>query len=790
MTASHGPKGDTPSSAADSADQQRASTRRATDPKIRAGFALLTMTLAFGLAFGQRSCGTHRAVFTDQGTLLQGVDAWYHMRLIEYEATRGIGSAARLQVDPYLAMPEGSPILVAPLFDEMAGLLARVALGGRIADPNSASDLEIVRRAAAWLPVLLGSLLVFPIYVLATRLWGATAGYVSLVCYLAVPGALLDRSLLGATDHHVAETFFSTLTVTLLALSIRSGGRSSRLLAILAGCALAAFQMSWIAGLLLPMVLAAWLVFLLLVAALPGLTTSGRDRCSDAQTIRHTLTAVAWCAAVAWLLLVLRADGTRIRWMGVHATASLFVMAGIVVLALRRPIRLYRRTGWLRWSIAALVLFVLAGATLWILRSDAFGAYLVFLRDRPGANTVAEASRLFRTGQGIVPLWREFGMGWLVAVPGILLIAWRAVRRRSAAELLLVVWTATTVLLTFAQVRFAYYLAPITAWAAGALVSSILLDDGSRSGVRRSLAARVLAVGGVLALFVAPNARITEMRSSSVPHLSQGWRETLEWLRIETPEPFSDKECFYGVDPPEDPRCRPEYGVLAWWDYGYWIIQKARRVPYTNPTQHRAGDVAGILLSEPSQALRELRRQRARYVVVDGLLSVLRTESGQNIGKFTALPAWAGLDVTRFVEPVVMVDDDGQRRVVFLFKEAFFRSFVTRLLANSAEASEPREIPVVQLVDDGLGLRTVRQVRFYDDEAEARRFLAEKDPSAWLIASFDALQSPLALPDIDGVLRVFSSQTVVARTRERAIPEVQVFEITAMTSGIVPDPDS
>ena len=30
------------------------------------------------------------------------------------------------------------------------------------------------------------------------------------------------------------------------------------------------------------------------------------------------------------------------------------------------------------------------------------------------------------------------------------------------------------------------------------------------------------------------------------------------------------------------------YSVMAWWDYGYWIVDVARRIPVTNPTQANA----------------------------------------------------------------------------------------------------------------------------------------------------------------------------------------------------------
>ena len=33
---------------------------------------------------------------------------------------------------------------------------------------------------------------------------------------------------------------------------------------------------------------------------------------------------------------------------------------------------------------------------------------------------------------------------------------------------------------------------------------------------------------------------------------------------------------------------------MNWWDQGYWIMQTARRVPVTNPTQSGAPKVGGV----------------------------------------------------------------------------------------------------------------------------------------------------------------------------------------------------
>jgi len=60
---------------------------------------------------------------------------------------------------------------------------------------------------------------------------------------------------------------------------------------------------------------------------------------------------------------------------------------------------------------------------------------------------------------------------------------------------------------------------------------------------------------------------------------------------------------------------------MSWWDQGYWIIQTARRVPISNPTQNGADTAARFLTSTRedealAQLSRELQKQTGVSTVV------------------------------------------------------------------------------------------------------------------------------------------------------------------------------
>src|SRR5204863_7481398 len=61
---------------------------------------------------------------------------------------------------------------------------------------------------------------------------------------------------------------------------------------------------------------------------------------------------------------------------------------------------------------------------------------------------------------------------------------------------------------------------------------------------------------------------------------------------------------------------RAAYGVMNWWDHGYWIVAVARRVPVSNATQAGAATASrffGALTENDGSAV--MRRAGARYVV-------------------------------------------------------------------------------------------------------------------------------------------------------------------------------
>src|SRR5882724_717610 len=199
-------------------------------------------------AFLARTVFLWRAVFTGEGVNYQDSDAWYHMRLIE-NLTHNFPH--RATIDPYLGTP-APPVAVPLLFDLFVGAVALI-LGLGAPSPRT---VEVVGALA---PPVLGALTALPVYLIGQRLFDRRTGLLAAGLLAIAPGQLLARSMLGFTDHHVAEALLTSLTILAAITALQAETPRARLIrAGLTGVALSAYLMAWSGGALLVFVLCAW----------------------------------------------------------------------------------------------------------------------------------------------------------------------------------------------------------------------------------------------------------------------------------------------------------------------------------------------------------------------------------------------------------------------------------------------------------------------------------------------------------------------------------------------------
>lgn len=727
---------------------------------------LVLILLIAAAAFGIRTYPSWNSVFSRDGVAFLETDAWYHVRLVENQVRN---YPWRVTLDPYAAAG-GQFVPIAPLFDTITSTLV-VALHGRNA---STADVE---RVAAFLPPILGVLTVIAVWALARRQFDRRAGLLAAALLAVLPGHFLDRTMLGFVDHHALEALLAM--ATLLALTQAVGTASARS-GVVAGAVLGLYLLAWGSGAFFLAIVGAWLVLFVPLARTDDELAAVASACGIA-------------ALVAFGLVVAFQDPSMHRY-----GSQIIGLSGLAALALAVTVAArtasHRPARQLVWTALAIVA-VAAGAIV-LLVAPALVTQVFTdvsrLAPNPARMGVLEARPLFlypgewRWSQP----WIFFRTGFFIGAIALIPFAVRVWRQRRPADLLTLVYATAVFVATIGQNRFGYYL--VTACAVlGGWLATVLLDWGgvphadNRApvpGTRLPLAREIAVVavaGGMFAPNLAPRVLLATRASSLPPY----WRDAMTWVRNFTPPPFlSSAEAgndYYYARYPRDRVPAPDYSVMNWWDQGYWIVQAARRVPVSNPTQERA-PVSGRFYSEidETRAVELLRAERARYVLSDWELPFRRLPDGTIMGRFQNVLDWAAGVHAQYYE-ILYRRDDGRWVPVWIFHRPYYRSMAFRLsVLGGAGATPDHAATVITVADrvDGAGLRfrelvSERTFATYDAARQAAALIG----SDAIIVGLDPWRAAFPIEPLRALVEVHASRT--PEQKESEAPWVRVFEV-------------
>jgi dolichyl-diphosphooligosaccharide--protein glycosyltransferase len=165
----------------------------------------------FGISMYIRIALPHDQIFVNGAVWFRETDAYYYMRNIE----NLVHNFPHFNVsDPYVLYPGGGMGLTRPFF-------AWLVAGAILVFKGAAASLQSMATVAAHMPAILGSLTIIPVYFIGKELFNRWAGVISAALVVILPGEFLHRSLLGFTDHHIAETLFSTVAILFLIMAIK-----------------------------------------------------------------------------------------------------------------------------------------------------------------------------------------------------------------------------------------------------------------------------------------------------------------------------------------------------------------------------------------------------------------------------------------------------------------------------------------------------------------------------------------------------------------------------------------
>lgn len=739
----------------------------------------VALALIFGFALFLRTYFPYHNVFTGTWVRFQYEDAYYHMRLIENLSHH---FPHRIFFDPFTFYPHGETVYFAPFFDYLVGFFIWVIGLGH---PST----HVIETVGAYFPAIMGALVTFPVYFIGKELFNRKVGLIAAALVVILPGQFLLRSLLGFTDHHVAETFFSTLVILFLILAVKRAKekelsftslrnrdwrslRKPLIYSLLAGIALGCYLLSWVGGGLVMLII---FIFFLIQYILDHV----RGRSTDYLCIIGVLSTF-----IALVMIV--------PFKGVLAEGNLYsaaLLAGILaLLALSGLSFLMNRKGLRRFYYpSALVVLGI------------FGVLVLYFGDRHLFNSLLDVFKVFRrSGSALTiaeatPLtikmaWQEFTTGFYLALISLVLVVYLVIKEQAADKTLLLVWSLVMLAATLGQNRFAYYFAVNVAlltaylsWRAVDWGSSFIKvyekvrggeDDRSerrrkekgkakpgkkakrKKGKEQRRESRTLVTKGavlrygyvvvaiLIVFFLAfyPNIGRAINVAEQPPNPNDAWHDALVWMRDNTPDPFQNPDFYYSLyQKPagnEDYQYPPSaYSVMSWWDYGHYITYIAHRIPVSNPFQSGADEAAQFFTAQDASSANEMLNELgSKYVIIDYPMAMYAMqENGSIFGKFYAMIDWASKNRKDFAETYYQMVTDQNTKTsklepVMLYYPAYYQSMCTRLYIFGGEAATPQNSTlVISYVE-----KTDRKGTQYKEISSAQQFATYDEAKSFL----------------------------------------------------------
>ena len=777
----------------------------------------LILALFFGAALFIRVYFPYDRVFSGEWIKFTGIDAYYHMRLVDNLVHN---FPNYMSVDPYFIYPGATGVISIGF---LGWLLASITWVIGLGSPTQ----HTVDVVAVYFPAVLGALTVIPVYFIGKELFGRWAGMLSAGLLVLLGGEFLGRSILGFMDHDVANTLFTTVAILFLILAIKTASQrgltfshlkrqywavSARpvIYSLLAGLFLGLYLLTWAGALIFVLLFAVYFVIQFLI-----------------DHLRYRPTSYLGVIGTIFFLVSIV--------VSIPILSSVIYLASLII-ALFIPLVL----GGLSWLMArkekirsfyyplAVVGLGLAGiAIFWGFNPPVFnsmiGAFSIFIPTATSVTTIEMQPLLFPNGLPpvgeftTVLAWGNFNtnfflvppsVGW--PIPGFSLISlgllvYLVIRRGDADKTLLVVWSLIILLATLGQRRFAAYLAVNVALLTGYLSWRFLTLAGLRepgSGVAET-AKEVVGKkarpkkGGyqitvsqitialvllIILLFVflpnvlqiEPGMATTIDTARLAPFApSDAWYSSLSWLKENTPDPFDNPDAYYALHQPPPAGesysySDSAYGVLAWWDYGYWITRIGRRLPVANPSQASGAvtSVASFFTAQDEGVANEIVKEMgASYIIIDD-----KTAGG----KLWAIARWAGREATEYLDSYLRLQDNYVVQETYLRPE-YYQTLSTRLYNFDGQAVTPEEVMVIAYeeitVPDVGPFKLITSYETFDSYQEAESFIESQEAGNYRIVGTDPFTSPVPLAALEHYQLIYSSDDTVG-----SVPEVKIFK--------------
>jgi dolichyl-diphosphooligosaccharide--protein glycosyltransferase len=233
--------------------------------------------------------------------------------------------------------------------------------------------------------------------------------------------------------------------------------------------------------------------------------------------------------------------------------------------------------------------------------------------------------------------------------------------------------------------------------------------------------------------------------------MDEGWYTSLLWLRDNSPDPFGDPNFYYELY--KTPFYYPEsaYGVMSWWDYGYFIMQIAHRIPNANPGQGGAKEAGQFFTAQNESSANELAdRLGMKYVMIDYAMATPM--------KFYAMAEWADSNSSEFYEIYYVPTSTSGGQWRYLFYPAYYNSTVVRLYNFDGKAVTPTQSIVISYEETEYQGQKYKQVtggQYFPSYGDAQAYVANQTSGNYKIVGDNPFSSIVPLEKLNSYKLVY-----------------------------------
>lgn len=723
----------------------------------------ICLILFIGISLFIRIYLPYDQIFTEYGIKFNGSDSYYHMRLID---TLTNNFPHLTYFDTYFQSPYGNTTVGNHFFDWMISSINWIIGLGH---PSQ----HLIDVIGVLIPVILASLVVIPVYFIGKTLFNKWVGLISAGLISILGGEFMGRSILGATDHHVAEVLFSTTCLMFLILAIKDTSKYKfYLYAIFAGLFMGIYLLTWQGGLLFIVITLAYFVIQIIVnhfqnkdnlrLALIGTSLFGitlaLNYSSNLPKDTLFILLLAFALPITMLLLSKILQNKKHFYFPITLVVISLGILGIAKLISPNIINLV---------FDSLKMFIGAGSS---------------------AQTTMELQPILSpTGQFTTAVvWGNFATCYLLAPIALVILTIQTFKNKFDG--LFIIWTLVILVITLMQRRFAYYLAVNFALLSGYLLWRFIawfgqgkiayklrgFKDKQKHKVERRLSYYKTAFAlmlMIIAVFIPVLSKSVGVAQASTFVPSNAWQSSLTWLKDNSPEPFGqdiynvnqimEKDRIYPI---------PDYGVTAWWDYGYWITRIAHRVPTSNPAQSPKPikSTAQLFLSNSVNSS-ILNQFKTEYIILDN-------ETTTN--KYWAIINWANEPTDKYSE-TYYIPQNGKLYTTQLYYPEYYKSLSVRLYNFDGKlvSGKPTVVKYTeQYINNGQKVKVINDYKEFKTYKEAIDYMATQTNSLCTLVGKNPFISPVDLEALDNFTLVHKSSNSVNYKDVGSIPEVKIFE--------------